>query len=100
MFVWDLNLEIFLQLRMLGLLLSVFVVFAAIAIGSLLIDDFEVRHLIVGFLSCAALISMFASPLFIIVSFLEFATLLGFLMILYGNNGALLAELGDPNKKC
>ncbi|KAL6536670.1 hypothetical protein OROMI_026251 [Orobanche minor] len=46
------------KLRMLGLLLSVFVVFAVIAIGSLLIDDFEVRHLIVGFLSCGALISI------------------------------------------
>lgn len=56
-----------LQFQMLGLLLGVLIVFAAIAIGSLLIDDFEVRHLTVGFLSCAALISMFASPLFIIV---------------------------------
>ncbi|KAH6775524.1 Nodulin MtN3 family protein [Perilla frutescens var. hirtella] len=55
------------KLRMSGLVLSVFIVFAIIAIGSFLIDDFEVRHLTVGFLSCAALISMFASPLFIIV---------------------------------
>lgn len=54
------------KFKMLGLLLGVLIVFAAIAIGSLLIDDFEVRHLTVGFLSCAALISMFASPLFII----------------------------------
>ncbi|XP_047967960.1 bidirectional sugar transporter SWEET2 [Salvia hispanica] len=54
------------KLRMLGLLLSVFIVFAAIAVGSLLMSDFEVRHLTVGFLSCAALVSMFASPLFII----------------------------------
>ncbi|KAG8364830.1 hypothetical protein BUALT_Bualt18G0039400 [Buddleja alternifolia] len=56
------------KLRMIGLLSLVFVVFAIIAIGSLFISDFEVRHLTVGFISCASLISMFASPLFIIVS--------------------------------
>ncbi|KAI3466015.1 hypothetical protein Pfo_022678 [Paulownia fortunei] len=54
------------KLRMVGLLLSVFILFAVIAFGSLLIVDFEVRHLTIGFLSCASLISMFASPLFII----------------------------------
>ncbi|KAK4439087.1 Bidirectional sugar transporter SWEET2 [Sesamum alatum] len=54
------------RLRMLGLLLTVFGLFAVIAIGSLLIVDFEARHLTIGFISCAALISMFASPLFII----------------------------------
>ncbi|CAA0808726.1 Bidirectional sugar transporter SWEET2 [Striga hermonthica] len=54
------------KLRMAGLVLSVLVVFAVIAIGSLLIVDFEIRHLTIGFLSCASLISMFASPLFII----------------------------------
>ncbi|KAK6154246.1 hypothetical protein DH2020_008494 [Rehmannia glutinosa] len=52
--------------KMVGLLMSVIIVFAIIALGSLLIADFEVRHLTVGFLSCASLISMFASPLFII----------------------------------
>ncbi|XP_076896413.1 bidirectional sugar transporter SWEET2-like [Bidens hawaiensis] len=51
------------KFRMSGLLLAVFVVFAAIVIGSLLVTDLEVRHLIIGFLSCATLISMFASPL-------------------------------------
>ncbi|XP_011082807.1 bidirectional sugar transporter SWEET2 [Sesamum indicum] len=54
------------RLRMLGLLLMVFGLFAVIAIGSLLIVDFEARHLTIGFISCASLISMFASPLFII----------------------------------
>ncbi|KAL7143490.1 hypothetical protein ABFS83_08G194000 [Erythranthe nasuta] len=54
------------KLRMIGLLLAVFVLFAAIIIGSLLIVDFEIRHLTIGFLSCATLISMFASPLFVI----------------------------------
>lgn len=51
------------KFKMSGLLLAVFCVFAAIAIGSLLVSDLEVRHLVIGFLSCATLISMFASPL-------------------------------------
>ncbi|KAL0306623.1 UNVERIFIED_CONTAM: Bidirectional sugar transporter SWEET2 [Sesamum radiatum] len=55
------------RLRMLGLLVMVFGLFAVIAGGSLLIVDFEARHLTIGFISCASLISMFASPLFIIV---------------------------------
>ncbi|KAI3744397.1 hypothetical protein L1987_57477 [Smallanthus sonchifolius] len=46
-----------------GLLLAVFGLFAVIAIGSLLVTNLELRHLIIGFLSCATLISMFASPL-------------------------------------
>ncbi|KAI3769379.1 hypothetical protein L6452_00481 [Arctium lappa] len=46
-----------------GLLVAVFCLFAVIAIGSLLVSDLEVRHLVIGFLSCATLISMFASPL-------------------------------------
>ncbi|PIN19816.1 Multitransmembrane protein [Handroanthus impetiginosus] len=54
------------QFKMIGLLFSVFVLFAFISLGSLLIVDFEVRHLTIGFISCASLISMFASPLFII----------------------------------
>lgn len=54
------------KLRMIGLLLSVVIVFAIVALGSLLIGDFGVRHMTIGFLSCASLISMFASPLFII----------------------------------
>lgn len=51
------------KLKMSGLLLAVFGVFAVIAIGSLLVTDLELRHLIIGYLSCATLISMFASPL-------------------------------------
>ncbi|MFS7984162.1 putative SWEET sugar transporter [Helianthus anomalus] len=49
--------------KMSALLLAVFGLFAAIAIGSLFVTDLELRHLIIGFLSCATLISMFASPL-------------------------------------
>ncbi|KAL3503065.1 hypothetical protein ACH5RR_037514 [Cinchona calisaya] len=54
------------KLRMLGLLLAVFSGFAIIVFGSLLMVDFEVRRVTIGFLSCASLISMFASPLFVI----------------------------------
>lgn len=54
------------QLRMLGLLLAVIGLFAIIVVSSLLIVDLAVRHDVIGFLSCASLISMFASPLFII----------------------------------
>ncbi|AES75248.1 bidirectional sugar transporter [Medicago truncatula] len=41
-------------------------IFAIILIGSLQIDDIVMRRLFVGILSCASLISVFASPLFII----------------------------------
>nr|XP_043622764.1 bidirectional sugar transporter SWEET2 [Erigeron canadensis] len=51
------------KFNMSALLLAVFGVFAVIVIGSLLVTDLEVRHLLIGFLSCATLISMFASPL-------------------------------------
>lgn len=57
---------------MLGLLLAVLGIFVIILVGSLQIDDSSMRRIFVGFLSCASLISMFASPLFIIVSFLSF----------------------------
>lgn len=56
---------------MLGLLLAVLVLFAIIVTGSLQIVDFWMRRMVVGLLSCASLISMFASPLFIIVSLLR-----------------------------
>ncbi|KAI3809631.1 hypothetical protein L1987_19227 [Smallanthus sonchifolius] len=59
-----LNLCVF---KMSALLLAVFGLFAVIAIGSLLVTDLELRHLIIGFLSCATLISMFASPLSVMV---------------------------------
>ncbi|PON69817.1 SWEET sugar transporter [Parasponia andersonii] len=54
------------KVRMLGLLLAVLVLFAIIVAGSLQIVDFQTRWMVVGLLSCASLISMFASPLFII----------------------------------
>ncbi|GMY33442.1 bidirectional sugar transporter SWEET2-like [Fagus crenata] len=54
------------KLRMLGLLLGVFVLYAIVVAGSLQIIDRSVRRIFVGFLSSASLVSMFASPLFII----------------------------------
>ena len=53
---------------MLGLLLAVFAFFVVIVTGSLQIPDLPLRRNVVGILSCASLVSMFASPLFIIVS--------------------------------
>jgi len=55
---------------MIVLLVAVLGVFAIILVGSLQIDDILMRRFFVGFLSCASLISMFASPMFIIVSVL------------------------------
>ncbi|XWS27405.1 hypothetical protein CRYUN_Cryun26dG0112200 [Craigia yunnanensis] len=54
------------KMRMLGLLLTVFGLLAIIIAGSLQIVDKGARWIFVGLLSCASLISMFASPLFII----------------------------------
>lgn len=54
------------KIRMLGLLLAVFGLCAIIVAGSLQITDSIMRRMFVGFLSGASLISMFASPLFII----------------------------------
>ncbi|KAH6825571.1 Nodulin MtN3 family protein [Perilla frutescens var. hirtella] len=54
------------RLKMLGLLLGVFVVFAVVAFVSLCVFEPPNRQLFVGYLSVFSLISMFASPLFII----------------------------------
>ncbi|KAK4752891.1 hypothetical protein SAY87_021689 [Trapa incisa] len=54
--------------RMCGLLSGEAILFAIIVMGSLQIHDHEVRKIVVGVLSGITLISMFASPLFIIVS--------------------------------
>ncbi|XP_020228613.1 bidirectional sugar transporter SWEET2 [Cajanus cajan] len=93
------------KVRMFGLLLAVLGVFAIILFGSLQINDALTRRFFVGFLSCASLISMFASPLFIIklviqtksVEFMPFyLSLSTFLMstsfLLYGifNNDAFI----------
>lgn len=64
-----LNVSSSLQLNMSLILLAVFGLFTIIAIGSLQVADLELRHLIIGFLSCATLISMFASPLSVMVNF-------------------------------
>ncbi|KAK1353928.1 Bidirectional sugar transporter SWEET [Heracleum sosnowskyi] len=48
------------------LLMGIFGVFAIIISASLFLLDRPTRHVLVGFLTCASLISMFASPLFII----------------------------------
>lgn len=52
---------------MFGLLLAVLGIVALIIAGSLQISDFVLRHILIGCLSCASLVSMFASPLFVIV---------------------------------
>ncbi|KAM7503877.1 hypothetical protein LguiB_002781 [Lonicera macranthoides] len=57
------------KIRMCGLLLAVFGFFAIMVAGSLHINDISIRHTLIGLLSTASLVSMFASPLFIIVSF-------------------------------
>lgn len=54
------------KVRVFGLLLAVFGLFAIIVTGSLQITDGNIRWITVGLLSCISLISMFASPLFII----------------------------------
>jgi solute carrier family 50 protein (sugar transporter) len=56
------------QVKMFAWLIAILGIFAMILLGSLQIDDIIMRRLFVGVLSCASLISMFASPLFIIVS--------------------------------
>lgn len=59
------------QVKMLGLLLAVFSAFGAIVVMSIKVFEPPNRQLFVGYLSVFSLISMFASPLFIIVSSLE-----------------------------
>ncbi|XP_073061334.1 bidirectional sugar transporter SWEET2a-like [Primulina eburnea] len=54
------------KVRMLGLLLAVFSVFGVIALLSIRVFEPPNRQLFVGYLSVFSLISMFASPLFII----------------------------------
>ncbi|XP_008225395.1 PREDICTED: bidirectional sugar transporter SWEET2a-like [Prunus mume] len=54
------------KLRMLGLLGAVAVIFALVVFMSLGILEYDDRQTFVGYLSVASLISMFASPLFII----------------------------------
>lgn len=64
--VW--SLQCWLQVRMLGLLLVVLAIFGLIVYVSLRVLDYDGRQIFVGYLSVFSLISMFASPLFIIVS--------------------------------
>lgn len=52
--------------KMIWLLLAVFGAFAVIIFVSLRMHDPRTMQMFVGFLSCASLVSMFASPLFII----------------------------------
>ncbi|KAH9749240.1 Bidirectional sugar transporter SWEET2a [Citrus sinensis] len=54
------------KLKISGLLIAVFLVFLAIVFTSMEVFDSNGRRLFVGYLSVASLISMFASPLFII----------------------------------
>jgi solute carrier family 50 protein (sugar transporter) len=59
---------IFLQLRMSALLIAVFAFFGMVVFVSLRFLETHLRQMVVGYLSVFSLISMFASPLFIIVS--------------------------------
>lgn len=61
-----------------GLLMAVFGVFAIIVFVSMKLFGPDSRQLFVGYLSVASLISMFASPLFIIVSSYENFAILTF----------------------
>ncbi|KAL8140512.1 hypothetical protein V2J09_006533 [Rumex salicifolius] len=54
------------KIKMIGLLVAVFAVFATVVFVSLEIYDPHPRQMFVGWLSTASLVSMFASPLFII----------------------------------
>ncbi|GMH05567.1 hypothetical protein Nepgr_007407 [Nepenthes gracilis] len=54
------------KMTMIGLLVMVFCLIGIIVFLSLRFFDSEMRRMFVGFLSCASLVSMFASPLFII----------------------------------
>lgn len=63
-----------LQLKMVGLLLGVLSVFAIIIFVSMRVFEPPNRKLFVGYLTVFSLISMFASPLFIIVSSLYVQT--------------------------
>ncbi|KAL9248900.1 Bidirectional sugar transporter SWEET2-like protein [Drosera capensis] len=54
------------KIRMLGLLATVLCLVGIIVFLSLRVFDSETRRIFVGFLSCASMISMFASPLFIV----------------------------------
>lgn len=63
----DYHHPLLLQLRMTGLLLAVFALFAIVVFVCMRLLDPDQRQIFVGYLSVASLISMFASPLFIIV---------------------------------
>lgn len=99
------NAVFFLQMKMLGLLFGVFAVFAVIAFVSLCFFEPPNRQLFVGYLSVFSLISMFASPLFIIVSFHhEYSQ---FSSIFYRSDFLEFehydydcTESGDQDKKC
>ncbi|CAL2252106.1 unnamed protein product [Prunus armeniaca] len=93
------------KLRMLGLLGAVAVIFAFVVFMSLGVLEYDDRQTFVGYLSVASLISMFASPLFIIVSSCgiilsqiafrpcNFLSLMLFLIYPF-------AETGYQNKEC
>lgn len=90
---------------MLGLLLAVFAVFGVIVFLSINIFEPPNRQLFIGYLSVFSLVSMFASPLFIIVSsFNKLSSLLLFKYVLsvlltYYLKLSFIAEFGDKNKE-
>jgi len=65
------------QLKMSGLLIAVFCIFALVVYVSLGIFDRGIRQVVVGYLSIVSLVSMFASPFFnIVCSFVPYMSLL------------------------
>ena len=95
------------QLKMTGLLLAVFALFAVIVFVSVKVLDPGVRQPFVGYLSVASLISMFASPLFIIVStrqdvhtHFHFRRCGSFSTNMLFTCNVFPPEIGDQNKKC
>ena len=86
--------------------MAVFGIYAIIVFVSMKLFDPHSRQLFVGYLSVASLISMFASPLFIIVSSYENFTILILILrfyvlswYLHVYNNICVIEFGDSNKE-
>lgn len=88
-------------MKMWLMLLLVFLLWAVVVFGSLQISNHSLRRDVVGLLSCASLISMFAAPLFIIVSFLILSWILNhsFLYISEAETCSIFPEFSYTDKK-
>ena len=89
-----------------GLLTAIFGIYAIIVFASMKLFDPHARQLFVGYLSVASLISMFASPLFIIVSSYDIFAILVLILkfyvlflYLHVYNNIFVLEFGDSNKE-